>query len=437
MKGRPDVAALLATMILTAGCGALRAPVAQVSGLPLVSPEPIMATSAGAQVAWLWLQAQDGSPYLVAYDPGGRQVARVGAPPPSGTPGAVYGFWRSPDGASIFVTGASTLIQLAATDGHPVRTYPLPPPAPLMGDAFSPDGRYLAWLTSRATDQRLDVLDLRSGTWLPSAAIPHDSQAQTPGASTPASWGVPVFADDSTHVYTVTDWGGPTRISAFTVDRSGVLPLGSRVLPNFTCSGPAMAVKVIDGGATLAAFCHFDGTVPLIDLKTLRVAALLRPRQSNPFWGSPIFTRDGRLLYVLEPGTGQVVDLEQRVIRGPFRVPTAIGDPGPLAAALSLLTQPAEAGWVATTVPLSPDGLTLYVAEPDGVMALHVPDLTPMRKLAAGSSTSEVWVSGDGTTLYVTSGDGKTLISMRADGTQVHRIDLPALAGGFIAAEHG
>jgi hypothetical protein len=37
----------------------------------------------------------------------------------------------------------------------------------------------------------------------------------------------------------------------------------------------------------------------------------------------------------------------------------------------------------------------------------------------------------------VTSGDGKTLLVMRADGSNQRRVNLPDLAAGFIASEHG
>jgi len=200
-----------------------------------------------------------------------------------------------------------------------------------------------------------------------------------------------------------------------------------------------MALKVIDAGGLLAAFCHFDGAVWLIDLKTLSVATVLHPRQSNPFWASPVFTSDGRLLYLFESRTGQVLDLDRRIVRGPFALPKAAGDQSPLAALLNLLVTPVDAGWVASTVPLSPDGLKLYIANPDGdgVMVLRVPDLKPLAKVAPGVNANEVWVSGDGGTLYVTTDDGRGLVTLGADGSGVHRIDLAAVSGGFLASEHG
>ena len=432
------LAAILLVSTLVAACGAVREPAHSVAtGLPTPAAEPITRTSAGAQIAWLSLQQQGRSPYLVAYDPTGRLVASLGHSTAPGTAAEIYGVWRSPDGASIFTTGATSLTAYAAVDGHLLHTYQRPVGS-LLENAFSRDGRYLAWLTFSSGQVRLDVLDLHAGTWLPPATIPHDSQASMPGYSgPPTSWGMPVFGSDSMHLYTVTDWGGPTRLSAFSLEGSRLRQLGTTVLRDVGCAGPAMALNVIDAGGTLAAFCHFDGAVWLADLKTLSVATVLHPRQSNPFWASPVFTGDGRLLYLLEPGTGQVLDLDLRTVRGPFALPKSASDQSPLAALLNLLVTPVDAGGVASTVPLSPDGLKLYVANPDGVMVLRVPDLKPLAKLAPGLDANEVWVSGDGGTLYVTSGDGRRLVTIGADGTGVHSIDLPAVAGGFVASEHG
>jgi outer membrane protein assembly factor BamB len=373
----------------------------------------------------------------VAYDPAGQLVARLGQSAAPGTAAEIYGFWRSSDGATIFTSDANALTTYAAVDGHLLHTYQHPVGS-LLGNAFSRDGHYLTWLTFSSGQLRLDVLDLSTGTWVSRASVAHDSQASMPGYSGPPnSWGMPVFGPDSVHLYAVTDWGGPVRISAFTLESGQLQRLGTQVLRGVSCAGPAMALKVIDAGGMLAAFCHFDGAVWLVDLKTLSVATVLHPRQSNPFWASPVFTGDGRLLYLLEPGTAQVLDLDRRTVRGPFALPKTASDQSPLAALLNLLATPVDAGGVASTVPLSPDGLKLYVANPDGVMALRVPDLKPLAKLAPGLDANEVWVSGDGGTLYVTSADGRGLETIRADGTGVHRIDLPAIAGGFVASEHG
>ena len=437
MTRRLRLAVFVLVAILVAACGTVRESVrSAATGLPTPVAEPITRTNVGAQIAWLWLQETGASSYLVAYDPTGRLVARLGQSTAPGTAAQIYGFWRSPDGASIFTTNSARLTSYAAADGHLLHTYQRPLGS-LMDNAFSPDGHYLAWLTFGSGQLRLDVLDLQTGTWISPATVAHDRQASMPGYSgQPNSWGMPVFGPDSGHIYTITDWGGPARLSDFTVGNGHLQLLGTQVLQDVSCAGPAMALKVIDAGGTLAAFCHVDGAVWLIDLETLSVATVLHPRQSNPFWASPVFTDDGRLLYLLEPGTAQILDLVRHTVRGPFTLPTT-GDQSPLAALLSLLVLPVEAGGIASTVPLSPDGLKLYVANPDGVMVLRIPDLTPLAKVAPDANANEVWVSGDGRTLYVTTDEGRGLVTVRADGSRVLRVDLPAVAGGFVASEHG
>ena len=129
----------------------------------------------------------------------------------------------------------------------------------------------------------------------------------------------------------------------------------------------------------------------------------------------------------------QVVDLTTRRLLGPVSTPTKIDQAGPFA----WLTKDAYAGFVASTVPLSPDGLKLYSATDNGVMVLRVPDLKLLAKLAPGMKTGEVWVSGNGRTIYVTSDDGKRVVVIRRDSGAQKSVSLPSPAGGFVASEHG
>jgi hypothetical protein len=153
---------------------------------------------------------------------------------------------------------------------------------------------------------------------------------------------------------------------------------------------------------------------------------------------SPIFTPDGKLLYLLEPETVQEVDFTRQRVVGPVPLPKPSDDWGPLAMLTSFFVTTAEAGYVASTEPVSPDGLKLFVAQPDGVMVLHVPDLKPIAKLASGVNAGEVWISGDGRTLYVTADNGRRLVIMSSDGTGMRSVSLPATTGGFFdASEHG
>jgi hypothetical protein len=112
---------------------------------------------------------------------------------------------------------------------------------------------------------------------------------------------------------------------------------------------------------------------------------------------------------------------------------TKVDQNGPFA----WLIADAYAGGVASTVPISPDGLRLYSATNDGVMVLRVPDLKAIAKLAPGLKTGEVWISGDGRTIYATSDDGKRVVVVGSDGSGEKSVPLPSLAGGFVASEHG
>jgi WD40 repeat protein len=418
--------------------------------LPQPVPQPITRTSAGAQVAWLWVQSQGQQPYLVAVDPSGRLVARLDQSTAPGSAGA-YGVWRSADGSTVFTFGSDQITAYSALDGTVQRTYARAPGS-VVGDAFSSDGHWLAVLLFD-TDLQMQVIDLRTGS---SQMVPvgHDRNAILPGMTCAGNssgscektvvWGMTIFAPDSARVYTLTDWGGPTRLSAFSLKggklsqtAAAVDGQGGRSFPS--CAGPAMAASIIAGGQTLVAFCHVDGAVWFFDLGSLVSSGVLRSNQSNPFALSPIFTPDGQLLYLHGqwPGFGdsmQVVDLTTRKLLGPVPMPIKVDQSGPFA---WLITN-AYAGGVASTVPISPDGLRLYsTTDYDGVMVLRVPDLKPIAKLAPGFKANEVWVSGDGRTIYATSADGKDLLVMGNDGSHQKSVTLPSPAGGFVASEHG
>lgn len=357
----------------------------------------------------------------------------------------VYGVWRSADGSTVFTVGSDEITAYSALDGKVQQTYSRPHGA-VVGDAFSPDGRWLAILSLKS-DLELQLIDLRNGS---SQVVPvvHDPNAKLPGMTCPGGcadkviWGMPVFGPDSAHLYTLTDWGGPLRVSSFSNDGGKLAQTATAVdgqqgrsFP--ACAGPAIAAKVIAGGQTLVAFCHVDGAVWFFDLRTLSNAGVVQSHQGNPFRLSPIFTPDGQLLYLHQsPGfrdTMQVVDLTNRRLLGPVPTPTKPDQGGPFA---GMITD-AYAGWVASTVPVSPDGLKLYSATDDGVMVLRIPDLKPIAKLAAGLKASEVWISGDGQTIYATADDSKHLVVTRADGSDQKSVTLPPGVGGFIASEHG
>jgi hypothetical protein len=400
-------------------------------------------------VAWVRVQTSGHRSLLVAVDPSGRERARVD-PAALGRRGSGQ-LWRSVDGATLVTAGPDAVTALSALDGTPLRTYG-PAPGNVLSAAFSPDARWLALLAlapSGPPALAIQAIDLRTGV-AQTLPVTHDPGARLPGTTSPpggVAWGLVVFGPDSERLYALTDWGGPARLTAFNLAAGRLTQVGTaldgqdgRALGR--CSGPAMAARVVGGGKTLVAFCHMDGAVWFVDLPSLRGAGVVRSQQANPFWLSPIFTPDGHLLYLHQwPAFGdavQVIDLATRRLLGPLATPTRLDQPGPFAWLGLGAAATAHAGGVASTVPLSPDGLRLYLASSDGVLVLRVPDLQPLARLAPGFATNEAWVSGDGRTIYATAAEGgDRLLVVRDDGGGQQVVSLPGAVGGFVAPEHG
>jgi WD40 repeat protein len=415
-------------------------PSASAVTLPQPIPQPITRTSPAAQVAWFWTFAPDRKRSLMGVDPNGVQVAQFDDTLLAPT----VAFWRSADGASIYLATRDNITAYSALDGKLQKSY-AKTSGGIVDAAFSPDGHWLAMITP-GPDPRLELVDLRSGA-AQSTPLKHDANAQLPGLGgniASAIWATLVFAPESApaQLYVLMDWGGPVRLTSFSLANDKLSQVATAVDGEngqrfASCSAPAVAARVVARGGILATFCHMDGVVSLFDLKTLTSFGVVRSDQWNPFWLSPIFTPDGQLLYLHQsPGFGdqmQVIDLASRKILGPLSTPTKLGDPGPF----SWLMPIAYAGGVASTQPISPDGLRLYSDTSDGIVVLRVPDLKPIAKLAAGTPINEIWVSGDGRTVYAGAGDRKGLVIAKDDGTGAKTVPLPVEIGGFIASEHG
>jgi hypothetical protein len=433
-----SLALLLATV--AGGCAAFQsknqAPSPPlVTGLPKAVPQPITRTSPGAQVAWLSLMGKDGALDLVGIDEAGHQVARLSR---AWVPGAddSFGLWRSPNGASILQARGRTIISYSAIDGKVGRSHQRTA-GQIIADAFSPDGRYLALLLFESGRVQLEVIDIQTGVSAGVLPVPHDPEARTPGAVSgqSAPWSAMTFGSNSL-LYAVSDYGGPARLITFSLD-GGKLQQAAASPLELSCGG-ALLLKVVEESATMAGFCHFDGAVWFVDLKNIADSRMIRSGQPNPMWDSPIFRPDGRVLYLVETGTIRLVDLSRRSLLGPVKLPKAAGDSSLLSTFASLLITTAEAGFIASTMPVSPDGLRLYVAEGDQVLVLDASDLKLLARLPAGQKLGEIWVSGDGHLLYATSEDGRRLLIMASDGSGLHSaaVDLPGF-GRFIASEHG
>ncbi|HEV8228783.1 MAG TPA: hypothetical protein VGQ86_02405 [Candidatus Limnocylindria bacterium] len=409
--------------------------------LPQPIAQPITRTSSAAQTAWLWSssQSQDRARSLIGVNPSGQIVGQLDEAALAGATGV----WRSANGATLFIGRESLIAAHSAVDGKLQRVYKSKPTGSTVASAVSPDGRWLA-LLSAGPDPRVQVIDLTADV---AQALPvvHDPNAKLPGLTggTAATvWGTVAFGPDSTSLYALTDWGGPARVTAFTLAGDRLAQTGTAVDAQSgrrfpSCAGPAAAASVSALAKALVIFCHVDGAIWFFDLNALGNVTVVQADQPNPFWLSPIFTPDGQLLYLHQwPGFGdkmQVVELSSRRMLGPVPTPTKVGDPGPFSWRMPI----AYAGGTASTVPISPDGLKLYSGTANGVIVLRVPDLKPLAKLAPGLNVNEVWVSGDGRTLYATAENGKGLFVIREDGSAVIPVSTPTILGGFISTERG
>jgi len=94
----------------------------------------------------------------------------------------------------------------------------------------------------------------------------------------------------------------------------------------FPSPGPP-EIHLAPDGDTVIGYCPFDGNVWWLDVTRMRVSAEVTTRIDNPFWGSPAFSGDGRLLYLYDSWDGwvSVVDVPQRrlVRSSPIGLPAA------------------------------------------------------------------------------------------------------------------
>jgi hypothetical protein len=129
-----------------------------------------------------------------------------------------------------------------------------------------------------------------------------------------------------------------------------------------------------------------------------------------------------------------VVDLVHQTIVTSTKV--ARVDTNPFAWLGSLLVTPAYAGGIDRTAAVSPDGTWLYAigdfGARGGVALVHLPDLAVNGRWLPDVSFNSVWISADGRTIYLLA-NGDELRVLRADGSQVAKLSLPANTyGNFI-----
>ena len=383
------------------------------------SPTAPIVAGPGANIAWVTSQQASGGAYtgdlITGIDPSGHVVGRINA----------RDELRSPDGSHLYALVDGGLDVFSAVDGHKEQSFHLQPVTyglPML----SADGRYFA--VAGNSPSSLQLVDLSTGR-----------SAASTNVGLPA-FGVPVIlGEQGQHVYVV----GPT-IAKFAFDGTTLRLEQSTTGHTLSCDGlvvggansaGGLPFRVLADGRTLVAFCPGDGRVTWFDLVTMKVTHEVVVGQSNPFWVSPVFSPNGNTLYLHEGGTGalHVVDLVHQTIVTSTKVATV--DSNPLAWLGSLLVTPAYAGGIDRTAAVSPDGAWLYAigdfGARGGVSLVHLPDVSVKGRWLPDVSFNSVWVSADGRTIYLL-GNGDELRVLRADGSQVTKLSLPANTFGFI-----
>lgn len=416
-RWNPVLAGLAALALAIAGAGVVmwgRAafvhPVPAVTSRPITAPGPL--TDPAAQVAWV--VASGGA---VGVDPDGHIAQRV-----SGT-FDLYLTYRSPDGKTLVaIDGADVRVYDAGTGA--LRSTIARPVAGVNQDAFSPDSRYLALLTGESPP-RVQLLDLVGGTT--SSIVTLAKKSDSPGFL--------MFDPDPAvpELFVFTDTRTAPRLSVIAypqgqahLDRNTVVGMG-------TCSDPApYASKMLPDRSAIALFSHACGTLWLVDPHDMRLVAQLDTGQLNPFWFWPVFSPDGRFLYLHDTFSETVtrVDLEQRKV-GPAVKPSAA--PGFIDRIAGWFVTEAEAGGIGSTAPISPDGRFLYLPQKNGLLVLDTSTMLAVDRLEAGHDVHEAWVSGDGSRIYMLVDNGELVMSSSTRGAATLGL------GGdrFLASTHG
>jgi outer membrane protein assembly factor BamB len=383
------------------------------------SPTTPIVAGPGANIAWIPSQQSSGGTYtgdiVTGVDASGHVVGRINA----------RDELRSPDGSHLYALADSGLDVYSAVDGHKEQTMRLSP-VTFGQPMLSADGHYFAVVGN--SPPTLQLVDLAAGRSVASINV-----------GSPA-YGAPIIVGaQAQHVYVV----GAT-VAKFAFDGTTLRLEQSATGHTMACDGlvvggpnsaGGLPFRVLADGRTLVAFCPGDGRVTWFDLVAMKVTHEVQIGQRNPFWVSPVFSADGKMLYLHEGGTGQLhaIDLvQQKIIRS---TKVAAADTNPLAWLRSLLVTDADAGGIPRTAAVSPDGTWLYAVgifgAPGGLALVHLPDLAVKGRWLPTVGLNSVWVSADGQTIYLLGADDQLRV-LRTDGSVIAKVALPANASDFI-----
>jgi hypothetical protein len=415
MKGRMLVMACLCGVLLACSSQPTHpsAPSSTVPAAP-VEAAPVEA-ALGAGVAWLGESGR-----MRGFTPDGRELSLAGLPLFNSSNESTG--LRSADGRRLYVVSSGKLTVAAAIDGRVERLIDLPPAwrlaaAPLTAASLSPDGRWLA-LESNISATDLLLIDLESGTAAASGSLAIDQRRGTapPGAGLLAMPGgrLLLLLPGSQEAV----MGAP---------RNGRLEIQSRLSDRgLSCASPTL-LHALPGGSAAMGYCPMDGRVWWLDLDSFRLAGAVQARIGNPFWGAPLFTPDGRLLYVYDSWDGgvSVVDLVGRKMlstratvgeRIAFHLPFA---------------EDAYAKGPNFSAALSADGSTLFATGTQnsaaGIYALSTRDWSVRAHWFDGRRYNSIWAGGDGRQLYaIREGGALDIIDLRTTSTRTASLGVEA-----------
>jgi DNA-binding beta-propeller fold protein YncE len=384
-----------------------RAPIIGPSAFPAVVP-----SGPGGQIACLQGAG------LTGFDSSGHVVATIEAP----------SALRSADGNELYAISGGFVDVYSASSGKLERTIARRGSGNTA--ALSPEGRYLVILGGNSST--VEVVDLPAGRSVTS------TQLGTPFGDSGLM--IVLVSPQASRIFAFTNFWQYASVAVIGFDGS-TLRINAQVtdgqqghsLPNCNGMAPQNSVgslpeRLLPDGKTMVSFCPGNGLTSWVDLDRLTVVARVQVADRNPFWLSPVFSPDGSMLYVQEPGTGRitVVDLQARkIVRSAIvNAPTALN---PVRWLADRLFPPAFAGGIPRTAVLSLDGAYLYVTggfgRPIGIGLVRVSDfrVSGQWSLEGGGS---LWLSGDGRTLYVLDNGGGNLSILNVATGSVIKVKL-------------
>ncbi len=383
--------AVVAVGLLLAACGGGGS--STTPHQPHAIPVQHIAAAAGAGVAWF--------AGMRGITPDGQVLNLPGSPYFNGSIGT-RGL-RSSDGGRLYVLASGRLEIASAADGAVIRAIDLPSDLGTnAGSAsVSPDGRWLGLATPSGTGTRLVLVDLELGELVASGSI----SGASGGVGGPPGVGLLATA----------------RRQLLVMPRDGQLvllePLGRQlnltaraadsVLSCYRTEAPL--IHLAPDGGTLIGYCPFDGTVWWFDLSRFKVTAQLPVQLGNPFWGSPVFSHEGRRLYIYDSWKGRVnvVDLAQRRLLRSGEVAS------PQVSWSLPFVQDAFAKGPNFSASLSADELTLFVTghhgTGGGLYGVDTETLALKARWLDGRTLRAVWAGGDGLAVYAVEDSGNVV----------------------------